>query len=254
MADPEYVYEDEADEEWRDQLKLHSGAFRVRRTPDGMVIEGPQGKIDLPKAIFKVLPKGAWSDVHVDTFSGGGGKKSFKISRRVDGQAIEVESTKDGGILVRKATTDDRGSKRTTMQYKSAKELKEADPEAYELYKGVHVSREGIGARQFRIHPPRPPDAARKHAQDTVVEIERQLKDMAQQARDRARDARFRIAKAVAPSAPEREFDVEEDGRITVKVREGGTAAKLTFKNADEMKEKAPKLYKHYEKLLKDQP
>jgi ElaB/YqjD/DUF883 family membrane-anchored ribosome-binding protein len=250
----EYVYEEDADELWQDEFKLHKGM--LRKGPEGWIFQGPGGaKIELPGELWRDLPKRPWPDVQIHVGTKGGGKTSFKISRTVDGRTVEVEGTKEGGILVRKSG---KGKEAVTRKYKNADELRKKDPEAHELYKGVHVWKPGIEMPK-RFFPPKPlirhgkeaTDAMREQLRQLSAELDSQMKQIADRARAEAGAARRKIARAVEPE-PRRQFEVDEKGRITVQVREGDTAAKLTFKDEAEMKEKAPKLHKAYEKLLRD--
>jgi len=253
----QYVYEEDADELWQDEFKLHKGM--LRKGPKGWVFQGPGGaKIELPGEFWRDLPKRPWPDVQIHVGTKGGGKTSFKISRTVDGRTVEVESIKDGGILVRKS---DKGKEAVTRKYQNADELREKDTEAYELYKGVRVRqpwKPWIGTWKWPP-PPQPlirhgkeaTDAMREQLRQLSAELNSQMKQIADRATAEADAARRKIAQAIEPE-PRRQFEVDEKGRITVQVREGDTAAKLTFKDEAEMKLKAPKLYKAYEKLLKD--
>jgi len=248
MAKAEYVYEDDPDDQWEDQLKLHSGM--LRKEPKGWVFQGPKGGIQLPPAILKALPKGAWGNVQVHV-GGTGGKSTFKVSRSIDGRQVEVESAADGGIVVRKTKPGAKGA--VTRKYKTAEELRKKDPEAYELYKNIHVTGQGIRHHILVDPAAKAKDAVRKmqeQVEKQQEEIERHMEAWAAKAEKGARAARRHVARALDPV--EREFDVAEDGRISVRVREGGSEAKLSFKNAAEMKAEAPKLYQAYEKLLKD--
>ncbi|MGB2824890.1 MAG: PDZ domain-containing protein [Phycisphaerae bacterium] len=247
-----YVHEDDADEFWQDEFKVHKGM--LRKGPKGWIWQGPGGeKIELPGLLWKDPPK-PWPDVQIRVGTKGGGKTSFKISRTVDGRTIEIESADDGGILVRKS---DKGSdkKAVARKYKNADELREKDPEAYDLYR-LDVSRgpRGDGPRIFQPKPlirhgKDATDAMRDQLRELNAELESQLKQLSDKARAEADAARSKIARAIQPE-PRHQFEMDENGRITVEVREGDSAAKLTFKDEAEMKKKAPKLHRAYEKLL----
>ena len=250
----EYLYEDDADELWQDEFKLHRGM--LRKGPLGWTFQGPDGgKIELPQELLKKFPKHPWPDVQIHVGTSGGGKTSFKISRTVNGRTVGLESADDGGIVVRKS---DKGKEAVTRNYKNADELRKNDPEAYELYKGVHVSQPWTGTGKWGLQPQplvrhgkEAADAAREHLRQLNAELESQLKQLADRARAQADAARWKIARAIEPE-PRHQFEVDEKGRITVQVRQGDSSIKLTFKDEAEMKKKAPKLHKAYEKLLKD--
>ena len=65
---------------------------------------------------------------------------------------------------------------------------------------------------------------------------------------EEARAARGIIARAVAPVS--RQFDVDEKGRIQVRILKDGSELNMTFAGQAEMKKKSPKLYEEYMKLL----
>ena len=58
------------------------------------------------------------------------------------------------------------------------------------------------------------------------------------------------IVGALAP--PVRQFNVDEKGRIEVRIRKGEDEVALTFKNEQDLKAKRPKLYEQYRKVVKD--
>jgi len=244
----EYVYEDEADEVREDQFKLHRGM--LKKGPHGWIFQGPKGGVSLPPEIWKIMPKDPFGDVHVHvgTVEGSGRTKSYKIQKMMDGKTTEIEIDEKGGIVVRK-TTEAGGDKKTvTHRYKDAEELKKKDVEAYELYEGVMASTDDATVRSGVISSKLGPheQAARKALEEARKQVER----LTEKARDEARHVRVHVAKALSGEA-RRSFDVSETGQIKVEIREGEDAAKFVFTDEAEMKKKAPKLYKHYEKLLR---
>jgi hypothetical protein len=60
----------------------------------------------------------------------------------------------------------------------------------------------------------------------------------------------FKGPEAETP-APRSSFDVAPDGKITVHFREGESEMTRTLNSAEELRDKAPRLYKQYEKLQK---
>ena len=267
----EMVHEEGQDEAWQDELKLHRGM--IRKAPGGgWVVIGPEGgKMELPGEIVKALGKGAWSGMQVKVGSAGEGKVQFDVRKTTDGRAIQVESTKDGGIRVTRMETDKQGkeSGKAVKEYKTADELKAGDAEAYELYKSV--AGKGAAPKGWTFGPS-VGQWKGKIAQIVVpkelsAEARRQLAEMAENAKHAAREAdeaalaaaakakqeaaaaRVAVAKAIAPE-PTAEFTMDADGRITVKVRDADTAATLTFTSESDLKTRAPKLYERYRKLV----
>jgi len=261
LATWEYLYEEDPDEQWTDELKLHQGL--MRRGPHGWTFQIPKGggigvipkearellkqfqpgKIELPKMdphALRIVVDGT-----------GGAKKSFKISRSVDGETIEIESTDGREITVRKSKAGQDGKSAVTKKYKDADELRKKDPEAHKLYQSVNVGGTGGLRYQLNLTPDMKPLVLPEAAKAAGKQIQEQMKQWAEKAKAQTRTARYQIARAVEPARVRREFEVDENQRIRVHVCEGDTEAKLTFKDAEEMKAKAPKLYKAYEKLLK---
>ena len=254
----EYVYEDDADELWQDRLRLHKGM--LRKGPGGWIFQGSGGaKIDLPKDLLKNLPRSPWPDIELRVGASGGGKTSLKLSRTVDGRTLEIDSEGDGKIVVRRRQAGD--DKTVTRTYNSAEELRKADAEAYELYQGVRVGRRGAGwprgafpLKDLVVPGKEAGEAAKRLEKELRVQFERfneGARRLAEQARGGARAARSGIARAL-DDEPQRKFEVDEKGRITVEVREGGSQAKLTFQDEQDLAKRAPKLHRAYEKLLKD--
>ena len=242
----DYVYEEDLDDEWQDMLKLHKDM--LRKGPKGWVIQVPKGQVVLPPDVLKALPKHPWANVKVHVGAAGGGKKSFKVTRAIDNRTLEIESGDDGAIVVRRSAGK---GKSTTTTYKNAEALRVGDPDAYGLYQSVHVVK-GLGGSAPRSLESRPLiESGRRAARDLEKEVQEQLKQWAERARKEARGAGWRLARALGPEGVQRDFAVAEDGRITVDVREGGSSAKVTFKDEAQMKAKAPKLHEAYQKLLK---
>jgi len=257
-AGAEYVYDDDTDELWQDQFKLHKGM--LRKGPGGWIFQGPGGaKIDLPKDLLKGLPKSPWPDVELRVGASGGGKTSVKISQTAHGQTLDIETKDDGRIVVRRRRPDDE--KPVTRTYDSPEALRKADAEAYELYQRVRVGKRGTGwpggalwIKELAVPGKKAAEAAKRLEKELRVQVERlneRAHGLADKARAGGRAARVKIARAVEDE-PQQKFEVDEQGRITVEVREGPSQAKITFRDEQDLAKRAPKLHKAYEKLLKD--
>ncbi len=253
-AELDYVYDEDTDEAWQDVYRLHKGVFE--KGPKGWTFTGPKGRIDLPKILSESLPKHPWADIQVHLGGGGKGKGSFSILRTVDGKTIRIEGRDGAGITVTRA----EGGKTVRRKFKDADELRRKDADAYELYKTILQGDKGV--RSYVVVQPGERGKAafekaraaakrmREEAEKRQREIEEQFKTWADKARTHPFIRPYRIAQAPGKEA-RYQFDVDEKGRIKVEVRQGDSAAKLTFDSEEQMKKKAPKLYKAYEKLLR---
>ncbi len=85
-------------------------------------------------------------------------------------------------------------------------------------------------------------------AEKLQKEIEQHIRELTERTRQEAQAARGIIARAVAPVS--RQFDVDEKGRIQVRILKDGSELNITFAGQAEMKKKSPKLYEEYMKLL----
>jgi ElaB/YqjD/DUF883 family membrane-anchored ribosome-binding protein len=251
----EYVYKEDPDDQWQDAYNLYKGM--LQKGPKGWTFVTPgKGTVRLPEIILESLPKHPWANVQVRV-GGGGGKHAFSISRTIDGKTIKIEA-RDGEPVV--VTRTEPGTS-ATKKYKDADELRQKDAEAYELYKNAHTPGKGPYTYQFTYPGKSAREAAeqaaekiRQGAEQQAREIERQMKAWAEKAKGEAHVAQSKIKQALGEQVPARhQFEVDEKGRIKVQVREGDSAAKLTFENEEEMQKKAPALYKAYQKLLKGQ-
>ena len=258
----EYIYKDDEDEQWSDMLKLHRGM--LRRTPEGTWTFEGQPRIAPPADVLKAMPNRPWVNVQVQAQSGGG-KGTFKLSRTTDGKTVEMESLPDGAIQVRREERAADGSSRktSTVKYKTAEELQKGDAEAHELYKGIQVGGQAAGRPGIRYVLPGKSLELKiqgKQAREAAEEVQKRLKELGQQAAEKAKQAAQEAAEQAKAATtrfgfvvqpPKTEFEVDADGRIKASVREGDMAGKFTFGSEQEMKEKAPKLYEQYQKLLK---
>jgi hypothetical protein len=262
-AQTDYLYEQDADESWQDQLKLHKGL--IRKGPQGWSMELPQGggtpekplTIPLPPELLKVLPNQGYGDFHITLGGTGGLNRSIKATKTTDGTTLDVEGAPDGGIVVRRTAP---GGVKTETTLANAEDLRKKDPEAYELYKSVAASkapRGGFGGYDVLIPKTIVIDgkALNKEAAEKTRQVEKELekwvKEWGQKAKLEVGEAREEIARAIEPGT-HFDFQVAENGAIRVEIREEGNTVKLTFKNEAEMAKNAPKAHEAYLKLLKN--
>ena len=166
-------------------------------------------------------------------------------------------ATLDGSIVVRRTGP---GDKKTEAKFANAEELKQKDAEAFDLYKGVTTNKvpqgAGGGSDSIYFRPTIVIDGkavskeAAEKARQVEKELEKWLKEWSEKAKHESLEAREHIARAIEPGQ-HYDFGVAENGAINVTIHEDGDTAKLTFKGEAEMKEKAPKAFEAYQKLLK---
>lgn len=173
---------------------------------------------------------------------------TLRVQRDLKGGPITVERYKDGA--------DEK--ERKVTKYDDLDELRQADREAFDLLNSagqqpkIKVLPRKLGPAPYVVPlPPQPPVAPRvkpakpapenRKAQDALREWERgffqgPLKDTVKQ--------------APAPAqSPKTRFEVAADGKITVHFRDGDSEISRTYNSAEEFRDKAPRLFKQFERL-----
>ena len=147
-------------------------------------------------------------------------KMQMKLRRQDDdGQTIEDE--RKGKEIVVKRSKD--GQETETKTYKSETELKKQDPDAYKMLKGIRMGSGGhAGLEALRLLELTPPNR-------NVVPPHSRAMRLTERATER--------------------FDVDESGRVKVHVQKGSQELTRVFKDKDEFKAKAPKLFERYQKM-----
>jgi len=193
-----------------------------------------------------------------------GEHREARVTR--EGKTCEVQVDKEGKITVRKTRREGDSEQSSEKTYASGDELKEADEEAYEIYKQLTKGKGEVmvltpkafaapGLR-LRLH-----EEIRKHLEEA--------RRHAQQAQEQARQAHEDAGKHMftwrwAPPAwsgkgwpdpqafffqahkPQTSFVVKEDGRIVVTTRKADAEVVREFRNADDLKERAPELHEKF--------
>jgi len=257
----EYIYEDDPDDQIKDEFSIRRGMLRKK---DGKwVFETPDGKpVELPMPqILKAMPDKAWGNIHVQTQAIGdaGNKRHISISSITNGKTLSVKSGADDKIEVTRKTPD---GKSKTAVYDNADQLKQKDREAYNLYESVRGVKVRLGTGKMGravlrgvkpiIQAGEDADAAAAEVQAAAeklqAELEQHVRELADKTRREVRAARGKVSRAVAPVS--KQFDVDESGRIKVRIQKGGDELSILFTNKEEMKKQSPKLYHEYLKLL----
>jgi gas vesicle protein len=182
------------------------------------------------------LFRGGWPDVG----------STFVIVETQDGATTEIRREANGEIKVSRSKEGD-SSKAKVQTYKSVDDLKKGDPEAYAMYRRLRDRSPQVRAWNWSDMGGRIDESVRREMEQAQREIERALaaaQDARRQAQSYARDRHGR---------PDVRFDVDADGRIKVITRDGDQELVRTFKNADELREKKPKLYERYRRLHEEE-
>lgn len=255
-----YVYEEDPDDQVQDEFRFRRGLMRKE---DGKwVFDTPGVKsIELPIQILRAMPNGPWGNIRVQTQITGDPNHTRQVSVTsvTNVRTLSIKSGAKGTIEVTRTTPD---GKRETATYDDADQLKQKDAEAFDLYQKVpggkvKLGGEGMGMSILSGLKPVARAAAEAGAgpaeiqavaEELQKELERHLRELAEKTRLEAQVARGAIARAIAPVS--RQFDVDEKGRIQVRVLKDGNELNMTFAGQAEMKKKSPKLYEEYMKLL----
>jgi hypothetical protein len=207
----------------------------------------------------------------------GNGEHSFEIHISHDGEDIKV-SRKDGGDIT--VTRRDDDGEETTTVYDSEDALRDADEEAFNVYKGhphgalafnfnsdgvadLHMKLDGLEFNAEELHERIQEQIAKAHESakgaleglhDLHLEFDGTnvnwpdiLKNHNQWREhfDASQNAfAFQIGK------PRHTFEVKDDGSIEVRIRSGDSELLRTFPSADDLADRNPRLYEKYQKLI----
>jgi hypothetical protein len=141
-------------------------------------------------------------------------------------------------------------------------ELQKADREAYDLLQSANPHAvqppNAAGERRFKveINPPLPPMPPGARAEPREEDSKPDAADREQRWRQwergfyrgPLRNPNAAEGREQAPPSRTR-FEVAADGAITVHTRDGDTEMSKTFKSAEELRGKAPRLYKRYQEM-----
>ncbi len=191
-------------------------------------------------------------------FDSGGeaqGEMEIRIITDCDGEKLMIHRTKDGKITVERTDKDGGTSSGT---YDGAEQLKEDDPEAYELYKGF-----GYGHRHTMIlsRPdlkdlPKLQKRYQKQIQLRLGDAQTKIRVATEQAGRAVEDANrtVRVLTRALPPGASAEADLDitvaDDGSISVSLRKGDTRVIYEFKGKDDFKEREPELFEKFRDAL----
>jgi len=261
---------------WQDHLNWKSGT--LRKGPKGWTIRGGKVPEEVEK-FLKVMPKSGTAHVEVRVDAGQGAWQ-WKMKRTDNGKTVEIQQERGGKIRVTKSRSDRGQAKSVTRTYKDADALRKGDAEAYEMYKGVKAPRIKVlsalpirpekirqHVRRFRIQAPKLLKGQTKEIED---EIRKQMQALTRDIESALAEGKARAQITVIPpvhlrglakglfqpgrpfgAAADREFKVDENGRIEIRIRKGRDDLTLRFKSVKELQAKHPKLYEEYQRVLK---
>ncbi len=235
-----YKFKTEQDDSVQDTLGIRGGL--IRRKSGGGWEALPLER--WPKDFSLPLPPDA---VWLEDPSGGGG--SMVVVETKDGDTTEVRRNPDGSFRVTRTSRDRSDARSSTRKFENEQTFKKGDPEAFKVYRrsaSGRVFQAPVPGVDARAHA----DALRRYAD----QIRRQSLESAQEARRAAQDAGRAVRERLGGwgrdgDRPSVRFDVGEDGRITVTVREDDQELVQRFKNADELKSRRPDLHRKYRQM-----
>jgi len=255
----EYKYEQE-EEAVLDDTFIFRG-HQLKLGPGGDVILQPLGRLkDLPDALrgLRLLQRGDDDEdliLRFDTEDEAHGEMEIKIKIDRDGEVLVIHRTKDGKVTVERA---DKEGETSSATYDSVEQLKEEDPEAYELYKGF-----GCGHRHTMIlsYPdlkdlPKLQKRYQKQIQLRLGDAQTKIRVATEQAGRAVEDANrtVRVLTRALPPGASAEVDldvtVNDDGSISVSVRKGETRVTYEFKSKDDFKQREPELFEKFRETL----
>jgi hypothetical protein len=225
-------------DEWSDLSKRH---WQFHDWPFGLEIE-----IDTDDAHPEMLFFGDLEDEDVEA--------EITISISEDGESIEIHRAKDGTIEVERENAD---GERSSATYEGVKQLREEDAEAHKLlrqhahprgatlmFKAPRLKKLGDMQYKFQMQVERQLEKARQQyerALDQAKEAQKKVKVFKQRATDdQDTDARTKSVMIL----------IDDDGRITVEIKEDGVSKKYEFENREEFKESEPQLYERFREHL----
>jgi hypothetical protein len=208
-----------------------------------------------------------------------GERKRVEIVRETDGTTLKVEEVDEGEITVTR--TDEDGNE-TQAVYKSREQLQAADEEAFEALNSttgnmlVELHPMGDDELDFDFDVDFDFDFDPEQFGEWRTEFEARLgeaREAMEQAKEEAAEAMreamekwdtgdlklFHDLKGGHLFVPgsgaqllkaRHTFEVEADGTIKVRIRKGDTELLRTFANEDELRDRDPRLFEKYEKIM----
>jgi hypothetical protein len=229
------------------------------------------GDLDnLPEGIAGMLPKAEHRAMFMID-SADGGHKTLRMKVQRDGETIEVSREDDGEFVVKRT---DKDGKTTEATYASEDELKAADEEAAELLSshqapmrfelrmggadGAAVA--GLNVEELKSRLGNMQVDIDVHMAEAHKAIEEAMKQAGSPAWVTPQaGSRFLFqpqtsdpngAAAIVIGRPKHNFEVQEDGRIVVRIRKGDSELVQNFTNESDLEQRDPVLFEKFNALM----
>lgn len=176
------------------------------------------------------------------------GNSTFVIVESKDGVSTEIRRDADGTVTVTRSGPDGSAEKKV-HKFKSADELKDGDPAAWEMYRRLRGNQARAyswsggpawGGRMPNMNDP----SVRRDMDRARAELERAMKQL----NNMNQGGGWQMHHG-GDGKPDTRFEQLEDGRIRVTTRDGDQELVQVYKNADDLKDKRPGLYRKYQRL-----
>lgn len=232
-----------------DRFSIRGHVFR--KSPfGGWVFKGPGYQLEGNH--IEVFPRVDGGSVRVEVKSKDS-ERRIELRKVEDGETLEVRREGVGPFtVVRKKKAENGDEETTESRYETEEEFKKGDPDAHAFYRSVGKRSR---AQAFSFSFP-DSDQFRKSLDYYLKKYKAPEFDP-----EKISEIVRRSISAWEPTTKgfwsagkekvERQFKVEDDGRVVVKIRKGESFLETTYASLDELKEKEPRLHEHYEELLK---
>ncbi|MHC4562400.1 MAG: S1C family serine protease, partial [Planctomycetota bacterium] len=254
-----YAYQPEEDVAWTDHYRV--GQQLVRAEP-GSVVTINGREIRIPRVLAS-LPDNFVATTEVEVK---GDAAVARIRRKENGKSLTVERRSDGVMVVTRADSRAEGDDQERVaEFDTVEALQAGDTEAYELFQSVGEPRKMLHLTVPSIAPEVMAKVRRKVAdtREDIAELSDQagreigdlLERMDVEAERIGSEWMAELRELVdsvrqSPEGSAREFEIDENGRITVHLRSDEGDMTLRFKDENDLREKAPALHEAYKALL----
>lgn len=270
----EMKYPEEFDPLISDAMQVRS--FKLDQGPGGQYFLQDLGALDeLPKALQGLSRR--WEGkghgpffVPADPLAAPGGwqpglqldldmnaEAAITIELNEDGNVLRIERLPDGQIDVTRTAPEGAPE---TVQYPDVEALQQGDPEAYEQYqrfsgyrqpKWIFMRPDGEHLQEMRGQLDDRMRVLIKRLGDASAEVELRVED----ARQTVEQLRKQLESAGAPGevhARSLMTWIDDDGRVSVTVREDGHVEKYEFESEAAFEREAPELYAEFKALAQE--
>ena len=255
--------------EFEEQLETRGRV--MGRGPGGKWIVKDLGDLDelteLPEEV-RILAPHAGSRTMIIT---DGDQSSISVNVNRDGTSLSVKREDGGPIVVTR--TDEKGDE-TEVSYDSEEELKAGDEEAYEVFKSmgphgpfrIHLDLDDLSSNlqnltenleglseNLQVELSTEVDKAQDAFKKAMEELAAQMKDSDFQ---KALKGSLKVPGMptkdflLMAGKPKHTFEVDEKGRIEVRIRQGDSELIQVFADEGDLAQRKPDLYEKYSKLM----